>query len=111
MFEYRIYKSVYDDIKSGKKTIEYRLLNEKSKKIKKGDFIRFKVLNNEKEIIVEVVDKYIYDNIDELWNDPKTLVNALDYTKEEFQNALYEIFGKNEVLNSKIVGIEFKIKR
>lgn len=31
MIEYRIYKSVYDDMLSGKKNIEFRLLNEKIK--------------------------------------------------------------------------------
>lgn len=35
--------------------------------------------------------------------------SAIDYTKDEVENQLYEIFGKENVLNSKLVGIEFKI--
>lgn len=110
-FEYRIYKSVYDDMISGKKTIEFRLLNEKSDSIKNGDEIKFNVLDNEeKYVLVEVTDKYIYQNIDELWNTKEVLTNALNYTKEEFINAFYNIFGKEKVINSKIVGIKFKVK-
>lgn len=47
MIEYKIYKEVYDEILSGRKTIEFRLLNDKSDKIKIGDIINFSVLNDE----------------------------------------------------------------
>ena len=68
-FEYRIYNSVYEDMISGKKTIEFRLLNEKSESIKIGDEIKFEVVDNKsKYILVEVLDKYFYNNIDDLWN-------------------------------------------
>lgn len=69
MIEYRIYKSVYNDILSGKKNIEFRLLNEKSDKIKPGDKIKFKVLDNDNlYILTNVVEKFVFNNIDELWN-------------------------------------------
>lgn len=110
-FEYRIYNEVYDEIVSGKKTIEFRLLNEKTESIKQGDEIQFKVLNNEdKYVLVEVTNKYIYDNLEELWNHKKITNNTLNYSKEEFINIFYNIFGKEKVENSKIVGIEFKLK-
>ena len=109
-FEYRIYDTVYDDIVSGKKTIEYRLLNDKSKDIKKGDQILFTVVDNDnKKILVEVVNKHIYSDLEELWNSSNSINNTLNYSKDEFINAFYNIFGKDFVINSKIVGIEFKI--
>ncbi len=108
-FEYRIYDIVYENIINNKKNIEYRLLNDKSEKIKPGDEILFKVIDNDnKSILVTVTKKYIYNNIDELWNSKDTSKNTLNYTKEEFTNTLYDIFGKEKVINSKIVGIEFK---
>ena len=110
-FEYRIYDTVYDDMISGKKTIEFRLLNEKTDSIKVGDEIQFKVLDNEnKYILVEVTNKYIYRDLNELWKQKEVLNNTLNYSKEEFINTFYNIFGKEKVINSKIVGIEFKIK-
>lgn len=67
VFNYKIYQNVYDAIISGKKNIEIRLLNEKSAKIKIGDEIKFSVLDTEKYLLVEVTNKYFFDNVEELW--------------------------------------------
>lgn len=110
-FEYKIYVDVYNDMASGKKTIEIRLLNEKSNSIKIGDEIKFVVLDNEeKYVLVEVLNKYIYNDIEDLWNHKEVLENILNYSKEDFVNTFCNIFGKEKALNSKIVAIEFKIK-
>lgn len=110
-FEYKIYDDVYNDMVSGKKTIEIRLLNEKSNSIKIDDEIKFVVLDNEeKYVLVEVLNKYIYNDVDDLCKHKEVLGNILDYNKEDFINAFCNIFGKEKALNSKIVAIEFKIK-
>ena len=108
-FEYRIYDNVYNDIVTNKKTIEFRLLNEKSKSINIGDEILFKVVDSDNTILVIVLDKYIFNNIDELWDSDKIVNNVLDYNKEEFTNVLSNIYGE-KLFNSKIVGIKFKLK-
>lgn len=112
MIEYRIYQSVYDDIISGKKTIEFRLLNEKSANIKKDDLIKFVVLDNDLSVIVKVVNKYIYADINDMWKHKEQIENnILNYsTKEELEDAFIEIFGKDKLDNSEIVGIEFKLE-
>jgi len=111
-FEYRIFDEVYNDMIIGKKTIEFRLLNDKSNSIKKGDEILFKVLDNDnKNILVEVIDKYIYNDIDDLWNSKDIINNILNYTKEDLIKAFYNIFGKEQVINSRIIGIKFKLKK
>lgn len=67
-YEYKIKKDVYDLIKSGLKNIEYRLKNEKSESINKGDLIVFSVQDSDNyKITVRVLDKFIYDNLDSLW--------------------------------------------
>jgi len=110
MYHYKIDKFVYDEMILGRKNIELRLLNEKSVKIKQGDIIRFEVLEQELFLDVEVVDKYIYSCVDELWENKDILLNSSIYSnKEEFIKLMSEIFGKNNVLNSKIVGIKFKL--
>ena len=110
MFEYRIYQSVYDAMISRKKNIEVRLYNEKSEKIKPGDKIKFKVLDSDKYLIVMVTNKYIFDNVEKLWeNKDVVLKSSMELSKQEVINALYEIFGKEKVQNSKLVGIEFEI--
>ena len=109
-YRYRIYNEIYNDMISGKKTIEFRLLNEKSESIKRGDTIKFIAVDNDKKfLITEVIDKYIYDNLDELWNSRDILNNALNYSKEELIKAFNNIFGKEQVSNSKIVGFKIKV--
>lgn len=61
---------------------------------------------------MEVTNKYIFEDVEELWKQrDRVLSSAINYTKDEMKSKLYEIFGKDKVLNSKLVGIEFKIKR
>ena len=109
-YRYKIYKEVYSDMLSGKKTIEFRLLNDKSEKITKGDIINFIVEDDESLFLeTKVIDKYIYDNLEELWNSKNVLNNCLDYNKEEFIEAFYNIFGKEQVDNTKIVGFKIKV--
>ena len=110
-YRYKIYKEVYEDMISGKKNIEYRLLNEKSDAIKKGDTIKFILVDNdEKYLITEVIDKIIYENVDELWQDKEVLNNSLNLGRDGFINIMSEIFGKETFESSKIVGIKFKLK-
>lgn len=110
-YNYRILEEVYNDMLSGKKTIEFRLLNEKSNSIQIGDYIKFIVQDNEeKYLIMEVIDKTIYNNLNELWDSKDVLNNTVNYTKEEFINSLNNIFGENKVKKSKIVGFKIKIK-
>lgn len=111
IFNYRILESVYKEIKAGIKTTEFRLLNDKSKKIQNGDLIKFIVVDHKNKFInVEVIDKFIYNNIDELWEDKNvTFNNTLNCTKQEFFEMLCNIFGKENVEISKIVGIKFKL--
>lgn len=109
-YEYRIYEEVYNDMISGKKAIEFRLLNEKSSNIQIEDKIKFIVADNEeKYLIAKVIDKYIYDTLEDLWNDKDRLNNSLNYTKEEFIKAFNNIFGEKNVSKSKIVGLKIKV--
>lgn len=110
MIEYRIYTSVYNDMISGNKNIEVRLLNDKSEKIKIGGKIKFQVVNQDRWILVEVVQKYTYNNFETFWKDKGVVLNsAKNYTKDELKNKLGEIFGMDRVNTSGIVAIKFKI--
>lgn len=110
-YSYRIFEEVYNDMLLGKKTIEFRLLNEKSNNIQIGDYIKFIVQDNEeKYLITKVIDKIIYNNLDELWASKDVLNNTLNYTKEDFIQAFNNMFGKNKVRKSKIVGFKIRSK-
>ncbi len=109
-FKYKIYKEVYNDMLSGKKNIEFRLLNEKSESIKVGDTIKFIIIDDEnKYLVTKVIDKFIYDDLDSLCNSDEYLNNNLDCSKEEFVSLFNKIFGEENVRNSKIVGFKIQV--
>ena len=106
-YSYRIYDEVYNDILSGKKNVEFRLLNEKSSSIKIGDKIKFVVIDNEnKYLITKVIDKFIYDNLDSLCQSDYYLNNNLNCSKTEFIAMFNNMFGEENVKNSKITKLE-----
>ncbi len=110
MYEYRIYKEVYDEMISGRKNIEIRLLTDKSEQIKVGDTLTFKVIDEDLFLTTKVTNKYIFDDVDELWtNEDVRRRSSIRDTKEDFVKLLYEIFGEEKVKASKLVGIEFQI--
>lgn len=109
-YSYRIYDEVYNDILSGKKNVEFRLLNEKSSSIKIGDKIKFVVIDNEnKYLITKVIDKFIYDNLDSICQSDYYLNNNLNCSKTEFIAMFNNIFGEENVKTSKIVGFKIEI--
>ena len=59
---------------------------------------------------VVVIDKIVFDDLDELWNNKDLLESNISFAnKEEFVNAFYNIFGEEKVIASKIVGIKFNV--
>ena len=109
-FSYNIYKSVFDSILAGDKKYEIRLLNDKSKNISIGDIGKFQVIDGNSFIKIKVTKKIIFENIDDLFSHRDiVLTSAKDYTKEKFKSAMYDIFGQDKVINSKIVAIGFEV--
>ena len=57
--------------------------------------------NEEKYLITKVIDKFIYNNLNELWDSKDVLNNILNYTKEEFKVELKELsdmYWKNKMI-------------
>ena len=62
-----LHKSPFDLIKSGKKTVEMRLNDEKRSKIKVGDTIKFISREDLSTLIVEVINIESYPTFNELY--------------------------------------------
>lgn len=109
-FEYKIYREVYDNMLTGIKKVEIRLLNEKSSKIKIGDKIKFFVVDDENTYLnVRVTNLYHFNNVEDLWENRNFTILDKETSKEKFVKLFYEIFGEDEVRNHTIIGIEFEI--
>jgi ASC-1-like (ASCH) protein len=58
----------FDAIKSGRKTVEMRLNDEKRQMIKIGDLIRFTNTVTDEKLTVKVVDRIVYPSFFELYS-------------------------------------------
>ena len=109
-FELRLNKKPFESIKNGEKTVEMRLYDEKRQKINIGDYIVFKLRDNEEEQIKTVVqDVDVFLNFEQLYNAyDKT---ALGYKENE--DASYkdmeEYYSKEEQAKYGVVAITVEI--
>lgn len=98
-----LHKPFYE-IKNGTKTIEFRLYDEKRKKLKIGDIIEFSLLPDLNEKIkTEVIDLFQANTFKEL------------FTKLDFENidnkvnAMYKIYSPESEKNFGVLGIKLKL--
>ena len=76
----------FEKIRSGIKTIELRLYDEKRKKIAKKDIICFHNMENENEILrAEVEEIYVFSSFEELYKNLPLL--QCGYTKDTIASA------------------------
>lgn len=75
-------------IRSGKKTIELRLYDEKRKKIRPGDTICFTGQNEQDSLTVRVRQLYVFDSFEELYQ--KLPLLECGYTPENVAVARYQ---------------------
>jgi len=108
----RLFESPFERIKSGKKTIELRLFDEKRQKLSIGDIVEFSKLPDMKEKArVEVVALLRYKTFKDLINDfgmeyygyPK------DYPIEVFMKNIYSIYTKEKEQKYGVLGIKIKL--
>lgn len=102
----------FEKMKSGIKTVEIRLYDEKRQELQVGDIIEFsKLLNLDEKITVEVVNLLRYASFRDLVHDygmeyygyPK------DYPPEDFITSIYTIYSKEEEEKYGVLGIQVKV--
>lgn len=107
-YTYNILNEVYYWMLSGKKTIEVRLLKEKSNNIQINDYITF---NNQevegKYIKTKIIGKVIYDSIEELIKSNNINQIMPNHSEKELIKLLNQIYGDN-LINNKLVAFTFQ---
>lgn len=104
-------KKPFELIKSGKKTIELRLNDEKRKVIKVNDTITFISRENQAErITAKVINLHYFDSFKDLYS--VLPLEKCGYLKEELSTASYldmqEYYSINEQVLYGVVGIEIE---
>ena len=102
-------KEVFKLIKTGKKTVEMRLNDEKRTNLKIGDKVEFLERGSNKKIRCEITNLYKYNNFEELYNDiPK---GKLGYSRDDIASPadMNIYYNYEEVSKYGVVGIELKV--
>ena len=108
MHEMKLHASPFEMIKSGKKTIELRLYDEKRQRIKEGDVIAFTNTSNGEKMRATVKALHCFDSFEELY---KTLpLLQCGYTAEDIDTAqpsdMEQYYSADEQKKYSVVGIE-----
>ncbi len=102
----------FEMIKSGRKTIELRLFDEKRQKIKVGDDIEFTNTQTGELITAEVTALHRFDSFEELYKCLPLL--KCGYTDDNISSACYtdmnEYYSENEQEKYGVLGIELIVK-
>ncbi|MBP3503148.1 MAG: ASCH domain-containing protein [Clostridia bacterium] len=95
----------FERMKNGTKTVEFRLFDEKRKKIKVGDQIEFSKLPDlQDKLLVDVVELYKENTFENLF---RKLYNDEEEIKRKTK-AMYEIYSPEKEQQYGIVGIKIK---
>lgn len=107
--EMRLHPEPFEQIKSGTKTIEMRLYDEKRRQIKEGDIITFTNRQTNEEIKTKVIKLHIYPSFQELYKHFDKI--SLGYNEDETPNHkdMDIYYSKEKQKKYGVVGIEVKI--
>ena len=101
----------FEQIRSGAKTIELRLYDEKRQAVSAGDTIIFTNLADKLQISAKVLKLYIFDSFKELYNNLP--LNKCGYAEQDLDSAspddMLAYYPKEKQERYKVVGIEIEL--
>jgi len=105
----KLWNNPFEMIKTGYKTIEMRLNDEKRNLIKIGDYIEFTNTSTNEILVCLVTNIYKYSNFDELYSthDKK----SIGYKEDEIANPkdMLKYYSQENIDKYGVVGIEIEI--
>ena len=107
----RLHNGPFEKIKSGTKTIEMRLNDEKRQLIKVGDFIKFINRVTEEELTTLVKGLYYYESFDELYKHFDKVSIGYDLEDEADPNDMSQYYSNEDIENYGVVGIEIEVTK
>lgn len=102
----------FENIKAGKKQIEFRLYDEKRKKLQLGDTIEFRKLPDLQETLtVEITGLLHYNSFAELFSDLREdLISYSNKSKEELVKSMHRYYTEEEEREKGVLGIRIKLR-
>lgn len=109
MHEMKLHNSPFNLIKSGTKTIELRLNDEKRSLIKIGDRIEFTNRITEEKIVVSVINIHKYDSFEELYKYFDKISMGYKEDEDADPKDMEQYYSKEEQEKYGVLGIEIKL--
>lgn len=108
-----LYESPFQSIKSGRKTVEVRLYDEKRRKIKRGDTIKFTKLPDKSEVLIaKVLELEQYDSFREMYESiPSKKFDAEGKPINKMIEQTYEIYSSEQEKEWGTLAITIKLIR
>lgn len=112
IYNMKLNSEPFNMIKSGQKTIELRLNDEKRRNVRIGDIIEFTdCKNSDKKILTKVVNIHRFKNFNELYKN--LALDKCGYLKEDINTAspldMEKYYSVEEQSRYGVLGIELKV--
>jgi len=108
--EMGLYDGPFQSIKSGRKTVEVRLFDEKRRKLKIGDTIIFTKIPGGETLTVEIIEITVYPSFRKMYeNIPAADFDASDSSIDEMVENTYEIYTPENEKKWGTVAIRIKL--
>ena len=106
--EMKLHNQPFEKIKSGTKTIELRLNDEKRQLLKIKDIIEFTNRTTNEKLLVEIEDLYKYPSFEELYKHFDKI--SMGYNEDEEANSkdMEEYYSKEEQDKYGVLGIQIR---
>ena len=109
IYEMNLNPGPFEVMKSGLKTIEMRLDDERRKDIKIGDIIIFIETVTKEQLKVEVLDLYRYPSFEELYKHFDKVELGYQKDEEASPNDMLEYYPKDKIEKYGVLGIRIKL--
>ncbi len=108
----KLNKAAFEQIKSGEKTIEIRLFDEKRQMVEKGDFIYFSLMDDDKQVIkARILDLHYFPDFLTLFSADFMIKSGFGgYTKEAAIACMRTYYSPEKEKKYGVLGIEIKIE-
>lgn len=107
-YEMKLNNEPFKAIKSGTKTLELRLNDEKRKQLIVGDYIEFTNRENNEKLLVEVIDLYKYNSFEELYKHFNKIEMGYSINEEANPKDMENYYSKEEQEKYGVLGIKIK---
>ena len=110
LYEMNLHNVPFEKIKSGNKTVEMRLFDERRKALKVGDLIRFTNNDTSEQIVVEVTNLETFANFEQLYQKYDKCSIGYAFAESANPSDMLAYYTREQIAINGVVAIGIKLK-